>query len=251
MDPMIVALMIDGVGMLAAILVGYIQLRYGLHVFQTGHGTTAAKTVIELGKWKVNTRSTGVAVMALASCWAFAAIWLRPVLNMDGTKVTVATVTPADATAAPALWASMPDLFSASSPSTLAANDTFPQQRDKKLRDATAQAFVSAVVQSDNLKRFDLNGLRVAYTLPAHSVLSVPFETSKGEALAQYILLPAKSGVIFVPVSVSPEQLRAIAAHETRFPQDSLQEMVEFAQAQKHADDTRRTLPDRPSAPDR
>jgi hypothetical protein len=80
MDPKIAALIIDGIGMFAAIAVGYAQLRYGFQVF-TSKETKESKTKLSLGKWRLDTSSTGVAVMGLAALWAFAAIKLRPVLN--------------------------------------------------------------------------------------------------------------------------------------------------------------------------
>jgi FKBP-type peptidyl-prolyl cis-trans isomerase len=76
-----VALLIDGIGMLGAIGAGCLQLHYGHLVFRSGSGPSAGRTKLRLGKWTVDTGSTGVAVMSLAALWAWAAIQMRPTLK--------------------------------------------------------------------------------------------------------------------------------------------------------------------------
>src|SRR5690242_15155159 len=95
MEPRTVALIIDGTLAFTAIVAGCLQLRYGLHVFRAGHGTASARTKLHFGKWSIDTGSTGVAVMALASLWALAAIELRPVLkNQSAESYEVASASP-------------------------------------------------------------------------------------------------------------------------------------------------------------
>jgi hypothetical protein len=77
MEPRTVALLIDGILAFAAIVAGCLQLKYGLQVFRAGHGAVGVRTKLNLGKWSIDTGSTGVAVMALASLRALAAIELR------------------------------------------------------------------------------------------------------------------------------------------------------------------------------
>jgi hypothetical protein len=68
MDAKTVALLVDGGGMLAAIVVGGVQLRYGFHVFRAGYGKNPARTTIRIGHEppRIFRRAPGLGQAAMA-----------------------------------------------------------------------------------------------------------------------------------------------------------------------------------------
>jgi hypothetical protein len=206
MDAKNLALLISGAGMLGAILVGYLQLRYGFHVFQMGQGSTPARTKMKFGKWWLDTSSTGVAVMGLASCWAVAAVMMRPTLtNTSSESYSVASAS-----------------GGVIGPTQLAA--TAPDQDSWKvwatkldtLDQTLADAFVRSSLSEGKAHSFDLGDLRITAS-PTCTILSVPLRSDKNSRFVYYVPVGAgDNSLTFVPVSLRHSDLKMAGAIDSK-----------------------------------
>ncbi|WP_157640016.1 hypothetical protein [Burkholderia ubonensis] len=89
MDPVILTVLIKGLGMLLVIAGGVAAIRYGFHLFKDGAGGGPGEIAIDLGRVKVRARSAGATVMATAFVWAWVGAMLSPNLDRRGDEIRV------------------------------------------------------------------------------------------------------------------------------------------------------------------
>ena len=204
MDAKNVALLISGAGMLGSIVAGCLQLRYGFHVFKIGQGSTPAQTKMRIGKWTLDTGSTGVAVMGLAAFWAFAAVMMRPTLkSMSSGSYIVAS---ANGVIGPTQLKYAPDWDSSKG----------WNWGTGAWSGALADAFVHGSYGEGKANAFDLKDLRVSSS-PTCTILSVPLRGDHQSGVAYYVPVRASDGSLtFVPITIRHGDLEVAGAIESK-----------------------------------